>query len=303
MRFIDILAFGALVLVVAVGQVMRSGGESERGGDSGRRPDPRQFEPARDPRETREPGRRLDDPSMFDPTITIDLEAKGTSSGTAFSLGQSGYWMTARHVTEGCSRLAIVRADGSGVYASRVLSHPSADISVMWTNGGAPSLALSRAPLEVGQEGFHFGFPQGEPGAVYSTLLGRHRMRVNGVRYSTSEPVIAWAERSRDADPDKPLSGISGGPIVDDTGAVVGVHVAGSIRRGRNYSVAPVSIAEMVEMARLDLTARNASRFDRELLTGQSFPEAGRRLRGQLTVAKVLCFVDGAGNRGRRPRH
>lgn len=299
-RFIDFMAFGLLILVVAMGQMRRSGDGT--GGMDERRPDPRQFEPLPEPAQQYPPGTRLPDESIFDPVISIELDDKMTSTGTAFSLGAQGLWMTAKHVAEGCTRMAIVRGPRDGVYVSRAISHPRADISILETREGAPGLAFTSAPLKIGQDGFHFGFPQGEPGAVYSTLLGRQRMRVTRSRNTTSEPVVAWIERARDADPDQTLAGISGGPILDDDGAVVGVHVAGSIRRGRNYSVAPISITELFEMARMSPPRDNDPPVDPGLLNPSRFAEAGRRLRDELSVAKVICLVDEARPRRRRPR-
>lgn len=298
-RVIDFTAFGLLILVVAMGQMRRSG---DGGGMDERRPDPRQYEPLPEPVQKSPPGARLPDESVFDPVISIELEAKMTSTGTAFSLGAQGLWMTAKHVAEGCTRIAIVRGPRDGVYVSRTISHPRADISILETREGAPGFGFTSAPLKIGQDGFHFGFPQGRPGAVYSTLLGRQRMRVTKSRDTTSEPVIAWIERSRDADPDQTLAGISGGPIVDDHGAVVGVHVAGSIRRGRNYSVTPKSIAELFDMARMSPPRGNNPPVDPALLNPRRFAEAGRRLRNSLAVAKVFCLVDDAAPRRRRPR-
>ncbi len=299
-RLIDFMAFGLLILVVALGQMRRSGDGG--GGMDERRPDPRQYEPLPEPAQRGPPGVPLPDESVYDPVISIELEAKMTSTGTAFSLGAQGLWMTAKHVAEGCSRIAIMRGPGDRVFVSRAISHPRADISILETGEGAPGLGFTSAPLKIGQDGFHFGFPQGQPGAVYSTLLGRQRMRVTKSRNTTSEPVIAWIERIRDADPDQTLAGISGGPILDDEGAVVGVHVAGSIRRGRNYSVAPISIAELFEMARMSPPRDNNPPVDPRLLNPSRFAEAGRRLRNKLAVAKVICLVDDARPRRRRPR-
>ena len=299
-RFVDFTAFGLLILVVALGQMRRSGDGG--GGMDERRPDPRQYEPLPEPALESPPGTRLPDESVYDPVISIELEAKMTSTGTAFSLGTQGLWMTAKHVAEGCTRIAIVRGPRDGVFVRRAISHPRADISILETQEGAPGLAFTSAPLKIGQDGFHFGFPQGQPGAVYSTLLGRQRMRVTSSSDTTSEPVVAWIERIRDADPSQTLAGISGGPILDDKGAVVGVHVAGSIRRGRNYSVAPISIAELFEMAHMTAPRDNNPAVDPGLLNPSRFAEAGRRLRNKLAVAKVICLVDEAGPRRRRPR-
>src|SRR5690606_20068962 len=125
--------------------------------------------------------------------------------------------------------------------------------------------------------------PHGRPGAVRSQLLGRGGMRVTG-RYSTREPVLAWAEVERVPDRDDALSGISGGPVFDAAGRLVGVHVAGSLRRGRSYTTAPSSIREM--LARGGVPAGGGTPVP--TLGPRSFAEVGDRLRAAMIVAKAV---------------
>src|SRR3546814_17084344 len=87
----------------------------------------------------------------------------------------------------------------------------------------AEPVAFGGDDLTIGQAGYHFGYPHGRPGAMRSQLLGRGGMRVTG-RYSTREPVLAWAEVERVPDSDDALSGLSGGPVVEAAGRLVGVE-------------------------------------------------------------------------------
>ena len=51
-------------------------------------------------------------PSVLDPVIEIEDEVKGSRqqfTGTAFSIDPRGLWVTARHVTNGCSELMLLR--------------------------------------------------------------------------------------------------------------------------------------------------------------------------------------------------
>jgi hypothetical protein len=68
--------------------------------------------------------------------------------------------------------------------------------------------------------------------------MGRARMKLGG-RLRGTAPVLTWAELQRYPDDLPSLSGISGGPMLDDRGNVIGIIVAASVRRGRNYTVAP----------------------------------------------------------------
>ena len=166
-----------------------------------------------------------------------------------------------------------------------------ADISLLWTRGGAPAMTVIRPDLRVGEDGYSFGYPGGRPGDVHARLIGRRNMLSRG-RYRTDEPVIAWTQVSRKPDRGADLSGISGGPWVDANGDVIGVHVAGAPRRGRSYSTAPRSLLQAIEEsgivpqpdpsylpARTDLSPRRYGRY-------------GDELRRQLTIAKVVCLTN-----------
>ena len=234
-------------------------------------------------------GRALPPPSQRDPAVFVKIsEEKRNSSGTAFSISANGVWMTARHVADGCERIFILTAPRKGMRVRRVYIHPNADVALLKTDRGAPPLAFSAAVLRVGQDGFHMGYPKGQPGDVNSLLLGRSVMRVRG-RYRTSEPVVAWTERVRIPESSGGLGGISGGPAFDQFGRVIGVNVAGSKRRGRVFTAAPRSIRAAMQRAGFSPPgdARPAfSEIDRK-----NFSDVGRRLRRTLQIAKVLCFA------------
>ena len=105
-----------------------------------------------------------------------------------------------------------------------------------------------RPRLRIEDDGYSFGFPQGSPGDVYGKVIGRGRMLTRG-RYRKDEPVVAWTQIRRIPDVGADLSGISGGPWVDAAGDVIGVHVAGSPRRGRSYSTAPRTLLTAIRQS------------------------------------------------------
>ncbi|MCZ6860841.1 MAG: serine protease [Alphaproteobacteria bacterium] len=243
-------------------------------------------------------GRALRPASPRDPSVRINIKPRtGSSSGTAFSIDRRGLWMTARHVVDGCPKIYVLTAPRKGLLVRRVYVHPTADIAMISTSRGSPALTFAQSTLRLGMTGFHFGFPKGQPGAVQSALIGRRVMRVRG-RYRTAEPVVAWAERVRVPNTGGGLGGISGGPALDRNGGVIGVTVAGTVRRGRVYTTAPVSIARAIRRAHMRLPTRGPSSTKRVPENG--FPAYGSQLRHRLTVAKVICLV--SRNR-RRPRY
>ncbi|MDP6343455.1 MAG: hypothetical protein QF491_07985, partial [Alphaproteobacteria bacterium] len=92
------------------------------------------------------------------------------------------------------------------------------------------------------------------------------------------------------------LGGLSGGPMLDGRGRVVGVMVAASKRRGRVMTTAQSSMRELLAQIPDGFGDDAATAGD---IRGGSFTERGDSLRQNLTVAKVLCRV---GQPRRRPR-
>ncbi|HYG25718.1 MAG TPA: serine protease, partial [Caulobacteraceae bacterium] len=80
--------------------------------------------------------------SPFDPAVVVEVPGRAEpGAGTAFSVADSGVWLTARHVVDGCARTALVVAEGRGV-AVRATIDPRSDAAVLISDGGAPALPL-----------------------------------------------------------------------------------------------------------------------------------------------------------------
>ncbi|PPR62077.1 MAG: hypothetical protein CFH10_00949, partial [Alphaproteobacteria bacterium MarineAlpha4_Bin2] len=158
----------------------------------------------------RRSGNVLQPRSRLDPSFTVDVGKKRNSTGTAFSIRDDGVWFTARHVVDGCNRIGIRVDHRRAAKVQKVKVHPKADIAVLWTHGGKPSVAITSQELRINQVGYHIGYPEGNPGQVVSSLIGRRNMRTIG-RYRQSEPVVAWVERAR-SPRTQSLGGLSGGP-------------------------------------------------------------------------------------------
>jgi serine protease Do len=277
----------ALIVVGTLGQLGVLDRETPRYEPERRRELPRR--PSLDP-PRRDGMRPVAPPSAMDPVVDIDVPLdQRSSSGTAFSLDGRGLWMTARHVADGCSRIFVLTAARSGYLTRQVYIHPAADIAILRTDRGAPHVALSRETPRYQQTAYHYGFPKGEPGAVISTLIGRATLRARG-RYSTTEPVLVWAERERVPDGDEHLGGISGGPVFDPGGRVVGVTVAGSTRRGRVFTADMSSMQSALQRAGASPAAEEAATIP--AITARNWVEEGAALRRRLSVAKVVCLVD-----------
>ena len=223
--------------------------------------------------------------SPFDPLLVVEAPSgpMQPTAGTAFAISAEGRWLTARHVVEGCSRAAILLGGGHAVPAYVHLSR-RADVAVLTTEGGPVALPLNlNRPLRRGQRAYHPGFPQGRPGEVASRLLGRETLRVQG-RYAHDEPVLAWAEVGRTDELRGSLSGLSGAPVLDEQGRVLGVTVAEKPRRGRIYTTAPESVGQILPaLPRAELAPG-------ERITTENYGRIADSLRRDLRVAEVTCL-------------
>lgn len=221
----------------------------------------------------------------FDLSIIVDVEAKAIDSmGTAFSIDENGNWMTARHVVDGCDRVGLLNGKLRAVKVDEIRVSKSSDTAILrtrWSRDPLPSdLTSDRRYNEMG---YFFGFPQGRPGEVAASLLGRHQLITRG-RYNTREAVYAWAEVSRTSGLTGTLGGLSGGPVLDADGEVFGVVAAEVPRRGRVFTVAPTSI--------MDLMPAEYDRANGKSIDINSFGTEADSYRRERRIAQVVCLVD-----------
>ena len=272
-RLPDWVVYAAIVVVVLFAAL----GRNERA--DAPRPPPKSSDPL---------GEALGPSSPFDPSVVVDVpETVGPAAGTAFSIARSGVWMTARHVVDGCSKAAIVVGPGTGV-AVTVRIDPNGEAALLFTEGGSAPLPLGLSePLRRGERAFHPGFPQGTPGEASSRLLGRENLVVRG-HGARTEPVLVWAETGRTEGLEGTLGGLSGAPVLDAQGRVLGVTIAESPRRGRIYTTAP----EVVRAALSASGRRGDAGVAGEAMTPQNYFYVADDLRRELQVAQVVCLTN-----------
>ncbi len=246
---------------------------------------------------SREEGRLLPSASPFASRsmIKVSADPTGPESGAAFSISSKGVWLTARHVVSGCSKVAVMETPAEAASA-KVLPDPDpdkpTDVAVLTTEGGAPPLPLARgAGLRIGERGFHPGFPQGRPGEVTSRLLGRQTLEFRarnaaGRRMGRAESVLSWAEAGRTGGLQGDLAGLSGAPVLDVRGQVVGVTLAEAPRRGRLYSAGFDAIQRTLSAAHM--TPEPAPQPD--IVSVDNYGRVADALRRDLSIAQVVCL-------------
>lgn len=234
-----------------------------------------------------EDGVALAPASPIDPTVTIDApQRSGPDAGTGFSIGDGGVWVTARHVVEGCGRVAVVVGEGRGV-AATVHLDPGGEAAILTTIGGAPAVPLAPASsLRRGSPAFHPGFPQGQAGETASRLIGRETLVLRG-RGQRREGVLVWAEVGRTAGLRGTLAGLSGAPALDSAGRVIGVTIAESPRRGRIYTTTPESLLAAIRQSRMTPSPGAVG----VAISTENYGRTADALRRELRVVQVVCLA------------
>jgi S1-C subfamily serine protease len=261
------------------------------------RVDQRQDAPEAYRNESPETGSFLPPPSQYDPAVLVEVGPIASGMGSAFAISPDGWWLTARHVVDGCEAVGLIVSRGAAVRVVDVKRAQFADIALLRTENPvaedgeetpprhALSLDTSERRFQIGQRAFHVGFPQGQPGEAYSRLIGRETLIARG-RYDLEEPVLAWAELGRTSGLRGSLAGISGGPAIASNGQVIGITVAESSRRGRIYTASPASILRLLRVEQVEAQGAPGER-----LTPDNYGQASDDLRRTLAVAQVVCVA------------
>ncbi|MBX3428232.1 MAG: trypsin-like peptidase domain-containing protein [Hyphomonadaceae bacterium] len=232
-------------------------------------------------------GSFLPPPSQYDPAVLVEVGPIASGMGSAFAISPEGWWLTARHVVDGCGAVGLVVSRGQAVRVLDVKRAEFADIALLRTESAPVSMSLntSERRFQIGQRAFHVGFPQGQPGEAYSRLVGRETLVARG-RYALEEPVLVWAELGRTSGLRGSLAGISGGPALAANGQVIGITIAESARRGRIYTAAPSSILRLLRVEQITATGSPG-----EQLTPDNYGQVSDDMRRNLAVAQVVCVA------------
>ncbi len=218
-----------------------------------------------------------------DPALIVEIDVPKSGVGTAFAVDNEGTWLTARHVVDSCDTVGLRLDSGKLVIMDAVKISKDSDTAVLTSRWKRMPFARDfHGPRQIGERGFLLGFPQGRPGEVAGKLIGRHRMLIRG-RYRTAEPVLAWAEIGRSRGLDGSIGGLSGGPVFDTDGEIIGLVAAESSRRGRVYTVAPQSLAKILSPL--------STQPESDPIALETYGRRADSYRRSRRIAQVVCLV------------
>ena len=162
--------------------------------------------------------------------VEIDsTTSTGTDTGTGFFIESNGYIMTNNHVIEATvldkSKITVKLSNNREYTATVVGRDTSYDLAILKIDvTGAPALVLGNSDnVQVGDPVIAIGSPLGLQGTVTSGIISAKNRPV-----TTSSDNTAGESAFIDAlQTDAAINpGNSGGPLVDATGAVIGVNSA-----------------------------------------------------------------------------
>jgi TPR repeat protein len=218
-----------------------------------------------------------------------DVQGAGKRTcGSGFFLTANGYFATNFHVVQNAASIHISTAHESH-QAKLVASDEANDLAILKLDGKFSCLAIAASDsVHLGEPVFTVGFPNPDLQGLAPKLTRGEISSLSGIRDNPSEFQISV--------PIQP--GNSGGPLVTETGIVVGVVVArlhdsntlektGSLPQNVNYAVKSDRLLELV---------RSVPGLEAKLLnlSPEGFPDR-RTCVDSITAAcaQVLCDLSG----------
>jgi S1-C subfamily serine protease len=152
------------------------------------------------------------------PSQTVASSApptKRAATGTGFFITRQGHLLTNAHVVNGCKALTVAQPSGSPVSATAVATDKQNDLAILQIASPPAAIATLRGsrPIRPGEPVVAYGFPLigivSSGGALTTGTVSALTGLKDDTRYlQISAPI---------------QPGNSGGPLMDTTGAVVGV--------------------------------------------------------------------------------
>jgi S1-C subfamily serine protease len=205
---------------------------------------------------------------------TPSSSSKGTS-GTGFFISRQGHVITNAHVVNGCKSITVQQPGGTQAAASTVSLDKQNDLALLQTGSAPPAIAALRGarPIRPGEAVVAYGFP-------LTGLMSSGGVLTTG----TVNALSGTGDDTRYLQISAPIQpGNSGGPLLDMSGAIVGVttksistnraaRVLGSTPQNANFAIKTEVIRTFLSTTGV---SAESSAGGREL----SAPDVGERAR------------------------
>jgi serine protease Do len=250
--------------------------------------------------------RRPDLPSTMRVRSDPNQNSASNSTGTMLAVNNQGVWLTAFHVVDDCKRLFLIDSYDQtklGHYAVRQGSTEKLRIISAQRTNRIPhmdvalviSAMTSSNPLtisdsidtgfEYGDIAFAVGYPQSKAGEMIVNYLGNSR--IIGDDSDIDQPVTYWAITEKSFSGTK-FSGISGGPLLNKEGDVIGIALSGEQRRGRMSSAMPSTLRNFIEEKTLPYD--NGPPLEHVSFSENNYMQKALELRKKRAIAQALCL-------------
>ena len=168
--------------------------------------------------------------AIADATGSVVTILTGSGSGSGFLVSTDGYVLTDAHVVGDEKNVRVRWSDGLETLATVERVSQKRDVAVIKTNprDRAP-LALKRGPVTLGERVYAIGSPGGRKfeSTVSSGVISADRV-FDGLRYIQSDVTVSH--------------GSSGGPLLDENGAVIGLTDLGIANAGPTGEEGPAGL-------------------------------------------------------------
>ena len=151
------------------------------------------------------------------------LSSNGGGSGSGFVISSNGYLLTNNHVIADAEEIRVLLNDGREFAAEIIGRDESYDLAVLKIKAtGLKALQFGDSEkVQVGDSVIAFGSPLGLSGTVTQGIISAKDRPVTAGDENSSTSFISALQTDAAINP-----GNSGGPLVDATGAVIGVNSA-----------------------------------------------------------------------------
>ena len=222
----------------------------------------------------------------------VSISVKGSSgsgTGSGFFLDSNGYILTNNHVVEAAATRGTITVELSNgrKYGAKLIGRDNSyDLAVLKIDvTSAPTLQLGNSDLaQVGDSVIAIGSPLGLSGTVTSGIISSKNRAVTTGNGSGESSFINALQTDAAINP-----GNSGGPLVDSTGAVIGVNSA-IATLGSSSQTGSIGLGFAIPINQAKKTAEQL------IKTGfATYPIMGISVDTRFTGTGALISSDGAG--------